>query len=434
MSVPLIMLVSVAVLVFLLFIRVPIAFALGLTGALGLIVLDGFGLGMYVLGLQPYTAVRSWLLVAIPLFILMGHFAFAAGVSSRAYEVGNKWLGRLPGGLAMASILACAMFAATSGSSVATAGTMGRVAVPEMKKCGYDMRLATGCTAAGALLGILIPPSIILVLYGALTSTSVSKLLLGAVIPGILTAVVYMAGIGIMVTLKPALAPKAPAVAWREKMRALPKIWEVFLIFLVVMGGIYVGFFTPTEAAGVGALLTLVMALMKGRSVLPEIWGAFQQTSATSAMIFALVMGATLFTYFMAKAGVPNWVSNLVIELEVGRCWILLICLFMYIPLGMFLDTISVLLITMPIIFPIISGLGYDPVWFGILVVKLEEIALITPPVGMNVYVLKGVVPEVPLSQIFVGTLSFLVMEFIVIFILLAFPGIVLWLPNQVAG
>jgi len=434
MSIPVIMIVSVGFLLLLLMIRVPIAFALGFSGALGLLVLEGFDLGLYAIGLQPYTAVKSWLLVAIPLFILMGHFAFAAGVSSRAYLVAYKWLGRLPGGLAMASVFACALFAATSGSSVATAGTMGRVAVPEMKKWGYDMRLATGCTAAGALLGILIPPSIILVLYGALTKTSVSKLLLAGVIPGILTAVIYMLGIAFMVTMKPSLAPKAPAASWRERMRTLPQIWEVFLIFTVVMGGIYSGFFTPTEAAGVGALLTLIMALSKGRKAWQQIWEAFQQTSATSAMIFALVMGAGLFTYFMAKAGIPNWVSNAVIALEVDRFWILMICLFIYIPMGMFLDTISILLITMPIIFPIIDGLGYDGVWFGILVVKLEEIALITPPVGMNVYVLKGVVPDVPLGDIFEGTFAFLIMEFIVIGILLGFPEIVLWLPQHVAG
>lgn len=434
MSIPVIMIVSVAVLMVLLFIRLPIAFSLGLTGALGLIFLDGFDLAVYAISVQPYSAVKSWLLVAIPLFILMGHFAFVAGVSSRAYDVANKWLGRLPGGLAMASVFACAMFAATSGSSVATAGTMGRVAIPEMRKWGYSMRLATGCTAAGALLGILIPPSIILVLYGALTKTSVSKLLLAGVIPGILTALTYMVGIGIMVSLKPSLAPRAPAVAWREKIRALPGVWGVALIFAIVMGGIYSGFFTATEAAGVGALATLIMALSKGRKSWPEIWGAFQQTSGTSVMIFALVMGATLFTYFMAKAGIPNWVSNAVIGMQVDRFWILMLCLFIYIPMGMFLDTISILLITMPIIFPIIEGLGYDPIWFGILVVKLEEIALITPPVGMNVYVIKGVVPEVPLSDIFIGTAWFLVMEFILIAGFIAFPQIILWLPNQIAS
>ncbi len=413
--------------------RIPIAFSLAMAGIIGIMILDGVPIGICTLGTYPFGFLRSWLLVAVPLFIFMGSLASSAGITSKAYEVAYKWLSKLPGGLAMASIAACAAIAATSGSSVATAGMMGLIAIPEMKKYGYDLRLASGATAAGGLLGILIPPSIILVIYGSITETSVGKLLIAGILPGILTAIVYMVGIATMVYINPALAPKAPKFTWRERFRSLTKIWEVIILFMTVILGIYLGIFTPTEAAAVGSFIALIMAFIRHKkpsAILP----AFNDTATSSVMILALCMGASIFAQFLTISGIPSSVSELLAQLNIHRFWILVFCLAFYIPLGMFLDTISILLITMPIIFPIITNLGYNSIWFGIIVVKLEEISLITPPVGINDYVIKGVAPEIPLNDIFKGIIPFLVMEFIVIVILMIFPGIALWLPEIMIG
>jgi len=418
-------------LVILLAIRVPIAFSLCIAGIVGIIALDGWDIGVFSLGNYPFAFLKSWLLVAIPLFILMGYLASSAGVTEHAFATAYRWLGKLPGGLAMASIAACAAFAATSGSSVATAGMLGSVAIPEMKKYGYDQRLASAAVAAGGLLGILIPPSIILVIYGFLTKTSVAKLLIAGILPGILTMLVYCLGIYVAVKIKPSLAPKARSFTWRERFASLPNMWGVFLLFLAVVVGIYSGVFTPTEAAAVGAFLALIMSVIKNISTPNKILKAFVDTGRTTGMILTICIGASLFTQFITLSDLPGSVSAAVADLKVDRIWILLAMLAIYLPLGLFLDTISMLLITVPIFFPIIIGLGFDPILFGILVVKMEEISLITPPVGMNVYVIKGVAPEIPLSDIFVGIIPFLFMEFIVILLLIMFPQIVMWLPNS---
>jgi C4-dicarboxylate transporter DctM subunit len=414
--------------------RVPIAFALGIAGTVGIIAIEGLGIGIYSLGNYPFAFLKSWLLVAVPLFILMGYLASSAGITTNAFATAYRWLGQLPGGLAMASIAACAAFAATSGSSVATAGMVGAVAIPEMEKYGYDRKLASGSVAAGGLLGILIPPSIALVIYGFITKTSVAKLLLAGLIPGILTALVYFLGIFIMVKKNASLAPQSVRFTWGEKFRSLPHIWGVFLLFITVIVGIYAGIFTPTEAAAAGSCLALVMSLFKNFGDTGVIFKAFEETGRTTGMIFGICVGASLFTQFFTLSGVPLWISEFVAGIQVQRVWVLLCILLIYIPLGMFLDTISILLITVPIFFPVVSSLGYDPILFGILVVKMEEISLITPPVGLNVYVIKGVAREIPLSDIFWGITPFLLMEFIVIAILMTFPVITLWLPNSMVG
>lgn len=427
-------LIGIVVLFVLLSMGMPIAFSLAIAGTIGILLLNGFGILIHSLGTYPFGFLRSWLLVAIPLFILMGSLASSAGVTARAYEATYKWLSRLPGGLAMASIAACAAIAATSGSSVATAGMMGVVAIPEMKKYGYDMRLAAGATAAGGLLGILIPPSILLVLFGSITETSVGKLLIAGILPGILTAGVYMVGIALMVYFNPVLAAQAPKFTWIERFKSVTKIWEVLILFMTVVLGIYLGIFTPTEAAAVGAFAALLMALVRCIKKPSDIYAAFNDTARTTVMILALCMGASIFTQCLTLSGIPRWVTEWIASLHIHRFWILIFCMAIFIPLGMFLDPISILLITMPIIFPVIIRLGYNPIWFGILVVKLEEIGLITPPVGINVYVIKGVAPEIPLNDIFRGILPFLVMEVIVIAILIIFPEICLWLPNRMIG
>jgi len=427
-------LIGIICLLILLAIRMPIAFALAIIGTAGIVILNGLQIGVYSLGTYPFGFLKSWLLVAIPLFILTGYLASSAGVTSQAYATANKWLGKLPGGLAMASIAACACIAATSGSSVATAGMIGAVAIPEMRKYGYDMKLAAGASATGGLLGILIPPSIALVIYGFLAEASVGKLLLAGIFPGILTALVYFIGIALMVIRKPSLAPQAVKFTWKERFKSLPNIWGVGILFLTVIGGIYTGVFTPTEAAAAGSCVAFFMCLVKNIRKPSVIFDTFDSTARTAGMIFAICVGASLFTQFLTLSQVPHWISEVISGFRMNRCWILLVILAAYLPLGMFLDTISILLITIPIFIPVILNLGFDPIWFGILVVKMEEISLITPPVGLNVYVIKGVAPDIPLNDIFKGIIPFLIMEFIVIGILLAFPEICLWLPNTMAG
>jgi len=417
-------------LLFLLAIRLPIAFSLGIAGTVGIMMIDGWSVGIHSLGTYPFAFLKSWLLVAVPLFVLMGYLASSAGVTTHAFATAYRWLGQLPGGLAMASIAACAAFAATSGSSVATAGMIGAVAIPEMQKYGYDRKLASGSVAAGGLLGILIPPSIALVIYGFLTKTSVAKLLLAGLLPGILTTLVYFLGIFVMVKTKPNLAREAMRFTWKERFKSLPNLWGVTALFITVIVGIYAGVFTPTEAAAAGCCLALFMSLFKNIRHPSNVMKAFADTGRTTGMILGICVGSSLFTQFFVLSGVADWVSEFVASIQVPRIWILICILAIYIPLGMFLDTISILLITVPIFFPVILGLGYDPILFGILVVKMEEISLITPPVGLNVYVIKGVADDIPLADIFRGIVPFLVMEFLVIAILLRWPGIALWLPE----
>ena len=430
MSPVLIGLIGLIVLLVLLAIRLPIGFSLGIAGVFGIVMIDGWDIGIYSLGNYPYAFMKSWLLVAVPLFILMGFLANSAGVTQHAFAAAYKWLGQLPGGLAMASIAACAAFAATSGSSVATAGMVGAVAIPEMLRYGYDKKLATGTVAAGGLLGILIPPSIPFVLYGFITNTSIAKLLLSGILPGILTAFAYCVGIYIMVKIRPELAGRAMQFTWKDKLKSIPSVWGVLLLFLTVILGIYAGIFTPTEAAAAGCAVALFMSVSKNKRNLLVVFKAFADTGRSTGMILGICLGACLFTQFLSLSDLPIWTSERIAAMSVSPMIVLICVLAIYIPLGMFLDTISMLLITVPIFFPVVTKVGFDPILFGVLVVKMEEVSLITPPVGLNVYVIKGVAPEVPLGDIFAGIIPFLFIEFVVIAILLAWPQIALWLPQ----
>jgi C4-dicarboxylate transporter DctM subunit len=434
MSPVLVGLIGLIVLLALLAIRVPIGFSLGIAGVFGIIMIDGWDVGVYSLGNYPYAFMKSWLLVAVPLFILMGFLAGSAGVTKHAFAAAYKWLGRLPGGLAMASIAACAAFAATSGSSVATAGMVGAVAIPEMLRYGYDRKLATGTVAAGGLLGILIPPSIPFVLYGFITNTSIAKLLLSGIFPGILTAFAYCVGIYLLVKWRPALAGRVIHFTWKERFKSIPSVWGVLALFLTVIVGIYAGIFTPTEAAAAGCAVALLMSLSKNSRQLSVVSKAFVDTGKSTGMILGICLGACLFTQFLSLSDLPIWMSERIAHMQVSPIVVLLCVLAIYIPLGMFLDTISMLLITVPIFFPVVTKVGFDPVLFGVLVVKMEEVSMITPPVGLNVYVIKGVAEDVPLGDIFIGIIPFLIIEFIVIGILLAWPEIALWLPESMMG
>ncbi len=412
----------------LLLIGMPIAFALGLVGLVGLAAIRGLPSLGFLAGNFPYSATAELGLIIIPLFLFMGHLAFSAGLSSRAYAAARSWVGHVRGGLAMATVYGCAGFATVSGSSVATAATMARVAVPEMLEAGYSTRLAAGCVAAGGTLGVLIPPSGILVIYSIATGVSLSELLIAAIVPGILTALLYAAGIAIMVRVDPSLVPtQRPARAtWRERARSLLGAWEAALLFFIVMGSIYLGFATPTEAAAVGAAVAMVIALFRTRGDRRALGKGLIETGATTASIFALIVGAGLFGLALATTQIPQDLAAWVGTLGLGPTSLLICLLLPYLLLGAFVDGLSMILLTMPVVYPIIQQAGIDPVLFGILVTKMTEIGAITPPVGLNVFVVQGAVPELSIGDAFRGAMPFVLIEGLIVLLLIAAPVITL--------
>jgi tripartite ATP-independent transporter DctM subunit len=368
----------------------------------------------------------------IPLFIVMGGFAGSSGITRKLYVTFDKWLRRLPGGLSIATIGACAGFAAVSGSSVATAATMGTIALPEMKRFKYHARLATGSIAAGGTLGFLIPPSIGFIVYGMLTEQSIGKLLIAGVIPGLLLAVSYMAIVILWVRVNPQMAPTTPeSVGWGEKLSALFGIWETVAIFLVVMGGIYLGFFTPTEAGAIGATVLFLVAIFKRTINWENLMSALQEAVRISVMVLFLVAGANVFSYFLALSTIPMTVAQWASGLEVSPYLIHTIIIVIYLFLGCFLDAISMMVLTMPVIFPIILALGFDPVWFGVIAVLMMEAGLITPPMGLNIFTVAGVARDTPVETIFRGVAPFLLSIFFIVFLITIFPKLALLLPNM---
>jgi C4-dicarboxylate transporter, DctM subunit len=411
----------------------PLGFAMGLSGFLGMLLLIDVDAALALLGQTAYETGLAYNLSVIPLFVLMGYIAGKAGLNQSLYRACNAWLGHRRGGLALATIGACGAFAAICGSSLATAATMAQIALPEMRKYKYDDRLATGAVAAGGTIGILIPPSVVMVIYGLLTETSISALFLAGFVPGILTVIGFMAAISVMTRLDPKLGPPAPRTPMPERIRALGSIWGTAALFLVVIGGLYVGWFSPTEAASVGTCGAFVLGLVNRKTPRELLSASLIDTVKTTAMIFTVLIGAILFNNFLILASVPTLVSDWISGLPLGKTAILLVIILMYFVLGCLLDTLAMILLTIPIVFPIVKALGYDPVWFGIIVVMVVELGLITPPIGMNVFVIKGMAKDVPLETIFRGVTPFIVAQIILILALIAFPGIALWLPSTMA-
>lgn len=412
----------------------PVFAALGLSGVIGIVMLENVAFVLNRLKSFPYHQSAAYLLTVIPLFILMGAFAHHSGVGQRLFEVARKWVGHRRGGLAMASILTCAGFSATSGSSVATAATVGAVAIPEMKKAGYDPRLSAGAVAAGGVLGVLIPPSVLLIFYAALTEVSAGKMLVAGILPGILTTAVFIAGIWIISRRPDMRGAIMPRENWGVRLASLRHAWQVVLLFVLVLGGIYMGFATPTEAGAIGAFAAFVMLLLS-RQARPTLTTHFYESCrsaiTTTVMILFTMIGAGIFSYFLSLAQVPQHISTFIANTGLHPLLIVGLLLVIYFPLGMFLDAFSMLVITLPIMFPTVVGLGFDPIWFGILAVKMCEIGLITPPVGLNVFVIAGIDRETPLMKIFQGAWWFVIMEIVTILLLFFFPLIVTWLPDR---
>lgn len=408
----------------------PVGLSMAVVGFVGFAHLAGWQSALAILGSYPFDYSANYALSIIPLFILMGQFAYYSGMSRDMFYSAHQWRGHLPGGLGMATIAGCAGFAAVSGSSLATSATMGTVALPEMLKYKYHHRLAAGSIAAGGTLGILIPPSTGFVVYGLITEQSIGKLFLAGILPGLLLTVLFMVSIYIQTRLKPELGPSVPNVPTREKMRSLAGAWGITALFIVVIGGIYTGVFTPTEAAAVGAFGTLLFALCKGKAKGRTIKESLLYSIQTTAMIFLILIGAHIFTPFLAISNLPTVLVGLVTEHNLSPYTVLIGFVVLLIILGCFLEGLAMIVMTVPLVFPAITALGFDPIYFGVILVIVLEMGLITPPVGLNVFVLKGVAPDITLKDAFIGIFPFWLAMLVCLVILLLFPQIAMLIPN----
>jgi tripartite ATP-independent transporter DctM subunit len=420
--------ISLGILTLLLVSGLRIAFATAICGFAGLWMMRGYEPAAALSAQTIFGHVVNYNLLVLPLFIMMGYFAYYAGITRDLYWAARQWFGHLPGGLAISTIVGCAGFAAACGASTASAAVMGRVALPELKRYGYDDKVSTGCVAAGGTMATMIPPSVLMVVYGFIAEESIGALLLAGILPGLLQASTYTIMLLARFKFNPALGPPIPRAPLHERVRSLKGVWGMIVIILLVMGSMYTGIATPTEAAGVGAAGALLMALP--RITVRDFWGAMAETSRTTAMIFAIIAGVLIYVHFLGFTGMPAAVADTIVQLPLSKIAILIGILLMYLVLGMFLDGIGMILLTVPIILPTIKQLGIDPIVFGVLVVRMVEIGLITPPVGLNVYVLKGVAPDVPMTDMFRGCGWFVATDIVNVAILLAFPQIILLIPN----
>lgn len=414
--------------------RVPIGYAMALVGLAGFSILSSPQAAFAMLGMTAYQTVSSYALTVIPLFLLMGKLASHSGMGLELYQAVYRWIGFMRGGLAMATVCACAGFAAVSGSSLATAATVGMVALPEMKRFRYDDVLATGCVAAGGTLGVLIPPSTVMVVYAILTEQSLGTLFVAGIVPGIILTGLFLLAIFIQTRKNPDIGPPGPKFSFSEKLESLQKTGSVVATFFLVVGGLYGGWFTPTEAGAAGALIVLLIIWARGRLTRGLLHGALTETALTTAMIFTILIGANIFGYFMTLSELPAAFSGWVTNIGINRHLMLLIICLVYIILGSILEGFAIMFLTLPIVFPLIVGMGFDPIWFGVLMTLLIEMGLITPPVGMNVYVISGVAPGVPLQTIFRGIFPFFAAMLVCLALLVLFPQLTLFLPNLLRG
>ncbi|SFE60313.1 TRAP transporter, DctM subunit [Sulfitobacter brevis] len=437
-------LLALAVTVFLLAIRVPIAAALGISASIGVFIIFAWRPGgefvaayawrptLSLIANGPYDFLKSYSLATVPLFILMGHLAYEAGFTTDIYRAARLWLARLPGGVAMASVLGCGGFSAITGSSVACAAAMGRIAIPEMLKFGYSKSLASGSVAIGGTLGSLIPPSILFILFGIFAEQSIAKLFMAAIIPGLLSLLAYMLVIFIWVSLRPEAAPRpTETITNADRWRSLGKCWSIVVLFVVVIGGIYAGYFTPSQAAGVGAYAALALGLLLGRLNFSKIAAALKESVYQSSMIFAIALAGKIYVSFIALTGLSGAIGDWIATSDASLALVLLLIVILYLVLGMFLDSIGIILLTLPLTIPIIQGFDLSLIWFGVVVVKLLEIGLVTPPIGLNVFVIKSIVgTQIKLETIFKGIGVFLIAEVFVLGLIVCVPAVSLWLPS----
>jgi tripartite ATP-independent transporter DctM subunit len=422
-------LLGFAIVVALIFVRVPVAIAMGVTGAVGFGMTNGWSSLGFVLGKTPFDMVFPYDLSVVPLFIMMGVFAAHAGLSKSLYNFVASFVGQLRGGLAIATIGACAIFGAVCGSAIATAATMGRVAMPEMRRMRYSDSLSSAAVAAGGTLGVMIPPSIMFALYGLMTEQSIGKLFISGILPGILGTVLYMIAVWIVTARNPALGPAAPRTTWAQKLQSGREVWEVLVLFAVVLGGMYFGWFTPTEAAAVGAFGAVLLAWVGGHLNRKMLTDCMIETTTTSAMIFMILIGAGVFNFFIDATGLNDALTAYVKELGWNRWMVMFALMVMYIILGALMDEISMILLTVVPVFKLVTSLDFDPIWFGVMLVTVCEIGLIVPPVGMNLFVLQSVA-NLPLTTIVRGITPFVMADVVRLLLLSLFPAIATWLPS----
>jgi tripartite ATP-independent transporter DctM subunit len=422
--------IAIAAMFVLIALRVPVAIAMATVGIFGGLVLNGFDSVAFVVGSLPFESVFPYSLSVIPLFVMMGVFSARAGLSQSLYGALHAFIGHFRGGLGMATIGACAAFGAICGSSLATAATMSRVALPEMEKRNYDKGLAAATVAAGGTLGVLIPPSVIMVVYALLTEQSIGRMFAAALLPGVLATSLYMLAVYIQTLRKPELAPAAARMDWRQRLQAIKNVWAVMVLFVVVIGGIYIGWFSPTEAAAVGALGAFLLSFLRGKMTLAVMKDCMTETALTSGMIFLIVIGTALFNYFVETTGLPQQFVDGISALGWPPLAVVVMLVVFYLILGCFMDALSMVLLTLPFVYPLVVSLQLDPIWFGIILVSVVEVGLITPPVGMNLFVIMAGTPGLNITTISRGVIAFLLADVVRVALLILFPFLSLWLPS----
>ncbi len=415
----------------LMLLRVPVGMAMGLVGVTGYSWIVGPGPALKLVGQTSLRTVTDYTFGVIPMFMLMGAFVSASGLSREMFKAADAFLGHLRGGLGIATVVACGGFAAICGSSVATAATFSAVAYPEMRRFGYPQSFSTGVIAAGGTLGAMLPPSTVLAVYAILTQQDIGKLFMAGVLPGLLAIAMYVLTIAIIVRLRPNFLPAGTVKPWRERAAAMRLVWAPMLLFVFVIGGLYGGFFTPTEAGGVGATGAFLLGVARRKLNRRNTREALLQATRTAAAVFTVLIGALLFGYFLTITQTPQKLTEFLTGLGVGRYGVLALIMLMYLVLGCLMDAMAMIILTVPIIFPVVTALGFDPIWFGVIIVMTVELGLIHPPVGMNVFVIKSVVKDVSFTTIFKGVLPFVATDMVRLVILIAFPMIALWLPSK---
>ncbi|MBE1555176.1 TRAP transporter large permease subunit [Sporosarcina limicola] len=434
MSAEMIGLVGIIVLLVLFMLKVPVSVSLIIVGVVGISMIRNWETGLVQLGSTPFSTASSYSLSVIPLFILMGMILSYSRFGNDLYTAVDSWIGHVRGGLAITTIGTSALFASISGSVNATTATMARIALPEMKKYRYDPGLSAACVAAGGTLGILIPPSVILVLYGVLTMEPIGKLLIAGIVPGILQMALFMAVIYFMVVRNPELAPVTEKKPFKVKIKSLNSVWPFALLFLISIGGIYQGYFTPTEAGGIGAFGAFLLALVTRRLSWADFKASLNETTRLTAMIFFILIGADIFSKFLALSRIPVLITEYVSNLNMSPMTIMFFILVVYFILGLFLEGIAIFVLTLPVVYPLIIELGFNGVWFGVVMVLVMNIGLITPPLGLSVYVISGVAKDIPIEKIFRGVVPMLLAMIICLLVIVLFPHVVTLLPDLMKG
>jgi tripartite ATP-independent transporter DctM subunit len=414
--------------------RVPVGMAMGLVGVTGFGYLTGMEPALKLVAQTVMRTVTDYSFGVIPMFLLMGAFVSVSGISRELFRAANTFVGHWKGGLGIATIGACGGFAAISGSSVATAATFSAVAYPEMRRFGYPQSFSTGVIAVGGTLGAMLPPSTVLVVYGIITQQDIGKLFVAGIVPGLLAITMHMITIAIIGAVRPGFLPAGPRSSWHDRVLALRDVWSPLALFFFVIGGLYGGFFIPTEAGAVGAVGAFIIGILRRKLSRDGILEALLQATRTSAAVFTVLIGALCFGYFLTITQTPQHVTEFLTGLGIGRYGVLALILLMYLVLGCLMDAMAMIILTVPIVFPVVTALGFDPIWFGIIIVMTVELGLIHPPVGMNVFVIKSVIKDVSMSKIFAGVLPFVATDLVRLVLLIAFPVLATWLPMHMMG